>query len=79
MEYNFRREALPEQRTVNELQELPIECPYCGEIVSLLVDASVPAQSYIEDCPVCCQPMAVRAVVGEDGRCRAEARREDDG
>ena len=75
----FGREAWVEHGTVNELQELPIECPYCGEIVSVLVDDSVPAQSYIEDCPVCCQPMAIRAVVRADGRCRVEARREDDG
>jgi hypothetical protein len=64
---------------MSALHELPIECPYCGEIVTLLVDDSVPAQSYIEDCQVCCQPMVIRAVVQADGRCRVEARREDDG
>jgi hypothetical protein len=63
---------------MNTLHEVPIECPYCGEVIGLLVDPSVPRQNYIEDCEVCCQPMAIRAVVHDDGRCRVEARREDD-
>ncbi len=34
-------------------------CPYCGEPVQLVVDASEGPQSYVEDCPVCCRPMTV--------------------
>jgi len=34
-------------------------CPHCGERIELTLDLSVPEQSYIEDCPVCCRPMAV--------------------
>ncbi len=34
-------------------------CPNCGERIDLTLDLSVPEQSYIEDCPVCCNPMAV--------------------
>jgi hypothetical protein len=34
-------------------------CPHCGENIQLTLDLSVPEQSYIEDCPVCCKPMAV--------------------
>ncbi len=34
-------------------------CPYCGEPVQLLVDATAGAQQYIEDCQVCCRPMVV--------------------
>jgi Cysteine-rich CPXCG len=42
-------------------------CPHCGERIDLTLDLSVPEQSYIEDCPVCCRPMAVSyaAVDGE--------------
>ncbi|MGH8175122.1 MAG: CPXCG motif-containing cysteine-rich protein [Steroidobacter sp.] len=36
-----------------------VMCPYCGETITLLLDLSVEAQSYIEDCSVCCQPMTV--------------------
>lgn len=48
------------------MQEADIECPFCGETISLLIDTSVPLQSYIEDCAVCCKPIQVRAV-SEDG------------
>lgn len=64
---------------MNGLHEVPVECPYCGEPISLLVDGSVPQQSYLEDCQVCCQPMLIRAEVSDDGRCRVEVRREEDG
>jgi len=59
--------------------EIPVECPYCGEQIILLVDPSVAHQAYVEDCQVCCQPMAVMAEVGPDGGVRIRARREDDG
>jgi Cysteine-rich CPXCG len=36
-----------------------VSCPYCGETLTLCFDLSVESQSYIEDCAVCCQPMAV--------------------
>ena len=34
-------------------------CPYCGERVGLLVDATLPHQQYVEECEVCCRPMLV--------------------
>lgn len=34
-------------------------CPYCFEQVSVLVDPSVPSQHYVEDCEVCCNPIAL--------------------
>jgi hypothetical protein len=36
-----------------------VMCPYCGETITLILDLSVDEQTYIEDCSVCCQPMAV--------------------
>lgn len=36
-----------------------VACPYCGEPVELVVDASAGSADYIEDCPVCCRPMQV--------------------
>ncbi len=48
----------------------PIEhafaCPYCGAPISMLLDPSVPSQTYVEDCEVCCHPIEVRYAV-EDG------------
>lgn len=39
------------------LQEHWINCPYCGEGISVLIDCSVAEQAYIEDCQVCCRPI----------------------
>jgi transcription elongation factor Elf1 len=36
-----------------------LNCPHCGEPITLFVDLSVESQSYIEDCSVCCRPMQV--------------------
>ncbi|MGH8126482.1 MAG: CPXCG motif-containing cysteine-rich protein [Rhodanobacteraceae bacterium] len=41
------------------LESIPVVCPYCGESIELSVDASAGSTAYIEDCPVCCQPMQV--------------------
>jgi len=41
------------------LEEAQITCPYCWESLDILLDLSIPAQDYIEDCQVCCQPIRV--------------------
>lgn len=41
------------------LTERNIRCPYCGEALTIVVDTSAGAQSYIEDCQVCCRPMSI--------------------
>lgn len=42
-----------------------IECPYCGEVIDLLIDDSVERQRYVEDCSVCCRPIEVEVTVDE--------------
>ena len=42
-----------------ELVEQSFNCPYCGAWITVLLDPSVPAQTYVEDCEVCCNPMEV--------------------
>ena len=37
------------------------QCPYCWEEISMLLDSSVPAQTYVEDCEVCCNPIEISA------------------
>ena len=44
---------------MNLIESAEASCPHCGEPISLTLDLSVPEQSYIEDCAVCCQPMVV--------------------
>ena len=46
-------------RTMNRLQGQDATCPHCWETINLTLDLSVPEQSYIEDCPVCCKPIVV--------------------
>ena len=41
------------------LIERRVSCPFCGESMTILVDTSAGAQSYIEDCQVCCRPMSI--------------------
>ena len=47
-----------------KLLEQRIRCPYCGESIDVLIDASEPRQHYIEDCQVCCSPMRILVRVG---------------
>lgn len=54
-----------------------IECPYCGELISLALDASAGAQHYIEDCHVCCRPITVLLEVDDDGDARVRVRSQD--
>lgn len=49
------------------LAELAADCPYCDARLTLLVDESVGAHSYTEDCHVCCQPILVSVSIDMDG------------
>jgi hypothetical protein len=49
------------------MNEVFFQCPYCWEQISVLVDPSVPQQSYIEDCEVCCRPIQFDIHVDEGG------------
>ena len=48
----------------NSLNEMVIQCPYCGENFTTLVDPEEAGNEYIEDCQVCCKPI-VFMVVGD--------------
>lgn len=50
--------------SINETQ---VTCPHCGEDFTIVVDPSEEQQSYIEDCYVCCKPIAftVKCADGE--------------
>ena len=60
---------------MNLLDSLDATCPHCWETIELSLDLSVPSQSYIEDCPVCCKPMSISycASGGEIVELRVEA------
>ncbi|MDA3921336.1 MAG: CPXCG motif-containing cysteine-rich protein [Salinisphaera sp.] len=49
------------------LEEPVINCPYCGESFSTVVDCTAGNQQYVEDCFVCCQPIVLSITVAPDG------------
>ncbi|MBC8282413.1 MAG: CPXCG motif-containing cysteine-rich protein [Nitrospinae bacterium] len=49
-------------------------CPYCAQKISMLIDLSVPAQTYIEDCEICCRPIEISYQVSDDDVVFFEAR-----
>jgi len=55
-----------------------IDCPYCGEPIEILIDASIPSQQYIEDCQVCCRPITLSVEVDADGEPQVRASDEND-
>ncbi|CAN7231106.1 CPXCG motif-containing cysteine-rich protein [Pseudoxanthomonas sp. LjRoot168] len=60
------------------LPAFDIDCPYCGETITLVVDDSGGDQQYIEDCHVCCKPIEVRVRVDDDGTVEVDAWGQDD-
>jgi endogenous inhibitor of DNA gyrase (YacG/DUF329 family) len=61
------------------LEEVQVECPYCGEGFDTLADGSAGNQRYIEDCPVCCRPIEFEVEVDAAGSLiRMVTRRDDD-
>lgn len=55
-----------------------IGCPYCGEVVEVVLDPSVEEQEYIEDCYVCCRPMILTVVADGQGGMDVFARSENE-
>ncbi len=41
------------------MEELFVTCPHCWEQISILVDLTISGrQEFVEDCEVCCNPLA---------------------
>ncbi|MCG7983314.1 MAG: CPXCG motif-containing cysteine-rich protein [Candidatus Thiodiazotropha lotti] len=58
------------------LESRTYHCPYCGEKIEALVDRSIPEQSYIEDCTVCCRPITLQ--ISCEPRIRLIVKRDDE-
>jgi len=63
---------------MQHVETVVTECPYCGESIELLVDCSVTAQEYVEDCSVCCRPIVVDVEISDDETLRVDVRSEND-
>jgi hypothetical protein len=49
------------------LQEDQVDCPYCGESISVLLNPEDVDVAYIEDCQVCCRPIEFFVTEGHHG------------
>jgi len=61
-----------------DLAEKKITCPYCAEVLTVMVDTSLSEQSYTEDCQVCCQPIVMDIVVDDTGAVEIYSRQENE-
>jgi hypothetical protein len=60
------------------LETVKVQCPYCAEMIEILLDCSVAEQTYIEDCQVCCCPITFEVSEDHDGQASVCANREND-
>jgi hypothetical protein len=49
------------------------QCPYCGETNYVGIDGNARSQRFIEDCPVCCNPIAFVVRVDRAGEILVES------
>ncbi len=63
---------------INRLLEVAVQCPYCWERFTILVDGSVEAQDYVEDCEICCRPIDFSVHLDEQNQARVRARLQDE-
>jgi transcription elongation factor Elf1 len=49
-------------------------CPHCWQEISMVLDASEPHQTYVEDCEVCCKPIQIEYTLNDDTVMEFEAR-----
>jgi len=63
---------------INQLIETTVQCPYCWESFTLLIDGSVDQQEYVEDCEVCCRPIDFVVEIDELDRISVQARLQDE-
>ncbi|GEM_PF-6627723 len=50
-------------------QTLSVQCPFCFEFIAVNVDfLELEGQALTLDCSVCCRPLVIRTMIGEDDR-----------
>ena len=64
---------------MEQLIEQSIGCPYCGEVLEVLIDPGDADQQYIEDCQVCCKPINFFVSEGFDGELNVNVYSDDEG
>jgi hypothetical protein len=60
---SFKKSVICASFMVNSTMDLEVEsrvvCPYCGAVFTSVIDTSAGTFSTIEDCEICCRPIAV--------------------
>lgn len=67
------------ENSMEALHEENIGCPYCGEIINVLIDPSDVDQQYIEDCQVCCRPITFSISADYEGNLLVDLQGENEG
>ena len=44
---------------MNLIEDIEVACPHCGESFAIEADTEAGSYTTIEDCAVCCRPMAI--------------------
>ncbi|VAW68114.1 hypothetical protein MNBD_GAMMA08-1522 [hydrothermal vent metagenome] len=60
------------------LFSINVQCPYCGEQISVMIEETGEPQQYIEDCQVCCRPINFHIGVGDDQQARLRVFTDDE-
>jgi len=60
------------------VEEFTIGCPYCGEMIDMLVESSVEEQEYYEDCSVCCCPILCKQAMDEHNKLTLIVKKDDE-
>ncbi|VAW62782.1 hypothetical protein MNBD_GAMMA11-3153 [hydrothermal vent metagenome] len=55
-----------------------VQCPYCWEMIEVVIDDCGEDQQYIEDCQVCCRPISFHITVDEYTRTHVQVLSEDE-
>lgn len=42
---------------MTDLLDRHVYCPYCNEVIHVIIEVLEETQEYIEDCQVCCRPI----------------------
>src|SRR5262249_35717629 len=78
---DYQPELMPQisyRRDDQLSEERSLDCPYCGENVTVNVEPSLESQEYVEDCPVCCRPWTVLVAPDPSGSPSVTLRRADE-
>lgn len=65
-------------KSMNQLIEKSVRCPYCGETIKVLIDSSDMEQQYVEDCQVCCKPINFKVSESVSGEVEVNVYSEDE-